>query len=194
MEAGERYDISLSGLKPLTPQETTGADTPGMLVIMGEERALRSSIGESQTTYHCEVYNMLGESEETEAEFFMENAFGTNEAGNADEAKAWISADGILTVDYRCDADVLEIGARTADGRVAYKQVELYESWTNITSTTDGYNASIARPEQIAPVVVNTELLQNPALLWRLREILLGAAAAFMLWYLMLRRKSRRGR
>ena len=194
VEAGERFDVTLSGLKLLTPQETTGADTPGMLMIMGDERALRSSIGESQTKYRCEVYNMLGESEETEAEFFMGNAFGTEEGGNGGEARAWISTDGILTVDYRCDADVLEIGARTADGRVAYKQVELYESWTNITSTESGYNASIARPEQIAPVVTNMDILQHPTLLWRVREILLGAAAIFMLWYLMLRRKSRRGR
>lgn len=215
VQENERYDIELSGLRLLTPQEATGAETPGAIMIVGEDRALRSSYGENQTTYHCEVFNMLGESEETEAEFFLvkvgeeEISSGKTkeEMGERTEAeregeertdeemeeeRVWISKDGVLTVDYRCDAQVLEIGARTAEGRTAYKQVELYESWTNITSTENGYNASIARPSQISPIVSNADVFENPKVLWRIREILTAAAVIFMLWYLRARRKSRR--
>ncbi len=187
VQEDERYDISLTGLRPLTRQEATGADTPGLLVIQGEDRALRCSVGESQTQYHCEVYNMLGESEDAEAEFFM------TDTGDIGE-NAWITGDGVLTVNFQCEADVLEIGARTSDGKVAYKQVELYESWTNITNTEGGYSASIAKPSQISPIDANADILRNPVLLRWMRGILAGFAVIFMFKYRMARRKYRRKR
>lgn len=196
VEENESYDMELSELKLLEDREAVEVGTPCALMIVGEESALLPSVGESETYYSCVAYNMLGESEEIETEFFITGAKGTENGKtyNRDIAheEAYIDESGCLTVTDQCSVDTLEIGARVADGREAFLWISLYKSWTNSINTENGYDASLVEPSKVEPIVTYAEVFERPKLLWRVREVLLAGAGIFMLYYLALRRKYRR--
>lgn len=180
-QQNERYDMEFSGLALLTPEETVSVKEPCALAIEGDERAFRPKVGESDTPYHAVIYNMLGESAPTEAVFSL-----TEECEEAS-----VSEDGVLTVGSGCPAETIEIGAKTADGFSAVRQVQIYDSWTNSVSTDNGYDASLADPSEIEPIVTYADELCGVKTLRLIRGGFAAGGAVFLACYLTARRKNR---
>lgn len=180
----ETCDLSFSGLSFQTEEETVDAGKDCALVIEGEERAFRPKVGESNTSYQAVVYNMLGESEPAKAVFSLKEPCEGAE----------ISPEGALRVDSKCGEETLELKAETEEGLAAVREIELYDSWTNSVSTDNGFDASLADPSEIAPIVTMAEELQSPGKLWLIRGVFAGGGVLFLVYYLVVRRKNRSGK
>lgn len=183
-EQGETYDVTFSNLAFLAAEETASASEPCELEIEGDERAFRPKVGESDTPYHAVIYNMLGESHPVEAVFSL----------NADYEQASVSEDGVLTVGCRFPGEMIEIKAETADGLEAVREIQIYDSWTNSVSTDNGYDASLADPSEIEPIVKWADDMRSPNTLRLIRGGFLAGGVIFMGYYLTVRRKNRSGK
>lgn len=180
----EIVDLSFTGLSFLTAEETVDAGEACELEIEGEDRAFRPKVGESNTPYQAVVYNMLGEGKPAEAVFSLK----------APCEQAEISAEGVLTVGSKCREETLELKAETAEGLTAVRKIEVYDSWTNSVSTDNGFDASLADPSEIAPIVTMAQKLRSPRTLWLIRGAFVAGGALFLIYYLMVRRKNRSGK
>ena len=180
----EIVDLSFTGLSFLTAEETVDAGEACELEIEGEDRAFRPKVGESNTPYQVVVYNMLGEGKPAEAVFSLK----------APCEQAEISAEGVLTVGSKCREETLELKAETAEGLTAVRKIEVYDSWTNSVSTDNGFDASLADPSEIAPIVTMAQKLRSPRTLWLIRGAFVAGGALFLIYYLMVRRKNRSGK
>lgn len=177
----ENYDVTFSELTLLTAEETVSAGAACELEIEGEERAFRPKVGESNTPYHAVIYNMLGESEPAEAVFSLKDAY----------EQVSVSEDGVLTVGSKCSEETIEIKAETAEGLEAVRRIQIYDSWTNSVSTDNGYDASLADPSEIEPIVKLADDLCSPKTLWLIRGVFAAGGVLFLGYYLAVRRKNR---
>lgn len=183
-EQGETYDVTLSNLAFLTAEETASAKEPCELTIEGDERAFRPKVGESDTSYHAVIYNMLGESSPAEAVFSL----------NDEYEQASVSENGVLTVGSRFPGEMIEIKAETADGLTAVREIAVYDSWTNSVSTDNGFDASLADPTEIPPIVKWADDMRSPDTLWLIRGVFAAGGIIFLAYYLAVRRENRSGR
>lgn len=180
-QQSEAYDVTFSELTLLTAEETISAGAACELEIEGEERAFRPKVGESDTPYHAVIYNMLGEGVPAEAFFSL----------NAAYEQASVSGDGVLTVGCKCPEETIELKAETADGLEAVRQIQIYDSWTNSVSTDNGYDASLADPSEIEPIVTLADDMCDPNTLWLIRGGFAAGGVIFLGYYLAARRKNR---
>lgn len=183
-EQGETYDATFSNLAFLTKEETVSAAEPCELEIEGDERAFRPKVGESNTPYHAVIYNMLGESSPAEAVFSLDT----------DYEQASVSEDGVLTLGCKFPEETIELRAKTPDGLEAVREIQIYDSWTNSVSTDNGYDASLADPSEIEPIVRWADDMRSPHTLWLIRGAALAGGVIFLGYYLAVRRKSRGGK
>lgn len=183
-EQGETYDVTFSNLAFLTAEETVSAKEPCELIIEGDERAFRPKVGESDTPYHAVLYNMLGESSPAEAVFSL----------NDEYEQASVSGNGVLTVGSRFPEETIEIKAETADGLTAVREIAVYDSWTNSVSTDNGFDASLADPTEIPPIVKWADDMRSPDTLWLIRGVFAAGGIIFLAYYLAVRRENRGGR
>lgn len=177
----ESCDVSFSEIRLLAPEETVSVEEACELKIKGDERAFRPKVGESDTFYHCITYNMLGKEEPADAVFSLKE--------DCEDAK--ITETGGLTIGSKFAGDMIEIKAETANGLAAVRQIEIYDSWTNSISTDNGYDASLADPLEIAPIVVWADGIQSRNTLFIIRGVFVLGGVAFMICYLAARRKNR---
>lgn len=180
----ETFDLSFSGLSFLTAEETVDAGEACELEIEGEERAFRPKVGESNTPYQAVVYNMLGEGEPAEAVFSLKEPC----------EQAEISSEGVLTIGSKCGEETLTLTAETPEGLTAVREIEVYDSWTNSVSTDNGFDASLADPSEIAPIVTMAKELRSTRTLWLIRGGFAAGGALFLGYYLVVRRKNRSGK
>lgn len=180
-QQNEAYHVAFSEIRLLTPEETVSASAACELEIEGDERAFRPKIGESETPYHCIIYNMLGEGEPMDAVFSLNDTC----------ENAAVSESGVLTIGSGCVGDTIEIRAETAEGLTAVRQIQIYDSWTNSVSTDNGFDASLADPSEIAPIVVWADEMRSPDTLLMIRGAFVLGGVIFMTYYLIVRRKNR---
>ncbi len=182
VQENQYFELELAEISLLEPAETVDVQRACRLEIVGEEKALRPRVGESETQYHCVAYNMLGEELPAEAVFSLERQY----------EGVKMTEDGILIVGSTCKAEAIEVRAVTAQGLAADCDLEIYESWVNSIQTDNGYDASLAHPSEIEPIVRQDEKMQSAGVLWGIRGSLMAGGALFMGYYLQARRKYRR--
>lgn len=180
-QQNEAYEVDFSEIRLLAPEETVSASAACELEIEGDERAFRPKVGESDTPYHCIIYNMMGEGETADAVFSFNDTY----------ENAAISESGVLTIGSGYVGDTIEIKAETPEGLTAVRQIQIYDSWTNSISTDNGFDASIADPSEIAPIVVWADEMQDPDTLLMIRGAFVLGGFLFMAYYLIVRRKNR---
>ena len=181
-ESGRTFKIELSDMVVLPEEKTQNAEEGAFLVLEGEDSVLWPKIGESQSRYRAVLFNMLGDGQETAATFRIKT-----EASGAQMGK-----NGLLTVNSGLSQEEIIIEAVTADGRSCEKTIKLFRSWTNNQNTENGYDASLASAQEIAPIIDSEEILRQTAVLFCIRSAAIVGCAVLIGYYLFLRKKNRR--
>ena len=68
----------------------------------------------------------------------------------------------------------------------------LERSWTTLVLTDNGYDASIAKPEDVAPVIDTDIWNLEEQGVWIIRGLLLLGTVIFFIYYVHARKKNRR--
>lgn len=181
VQENQYYELEVSQIRLLKPAETVKAQASCGIQIVGEEKVLRPRIGESETQYHCTAYNMLGEDVPVTVDFSLERKY----------EGVRMTEDGMLVLENGCLAESIDIRAEAEEGLVSIRSIEVYESWVNSISTDNGYDASLAQPSEIAPIVKWDKEMQSTQVLRGVRAALAAGGILFMSYYMRARRKNK---
>lgn len=181
VQENQYYELEVGQIRLLEPAETIEVENICGIQIIGEEKVLRPRIGESETQYHCTAYNMLGENADVTVKFSLDRQY---EGVRMEESGSLVLEDG-------CLAQSIDIRAESVQGLVCVRSIEVYESWTNTINTENGYDASLAQPSEIAPIVKWDKQMQGMQVLWGIRGGLTAGGILFMGHYLWVRRKNK---
>ena len=152
-----------------------------ILLLRGADNILKPKVGESESQYTAVLADMCGREEEATVELSLE----TEVEGIS------VKEDGWICVGEEAQPEKIVLIARSENGIIARKEVDLYTSWTNSTETENGWDASIASPEEISPIIGMEQMLTDDMTLWVIRLFICGVAIVFLMYYKGIRQKER---
>lgn len=158
------------------PKETAG------LLLNGPDEIRKAKVGESETQYSAETYNLFGERKKAAVSLSLKD--------DAEEIE--LTDEGWLIVKAGAKEEEITLVAQTVDGLKAEKKITLQSSWTESIHTENGYDASIASPQEIAPVDGKWAFLVTSKALNIVRVAGLLLVAAVLIYYIVIRRKAGR--
>lgn len=173
-----RIDFTDAAIKEdgTDPKETAG------LLLNGPDEIRKAKVGESETQYDAETYNLFGERKKAVVSLSLKE----------DAKEIELTDEGWLVVKAGAAEEELTLVAQTADGLKAEKKITLQSSWTESIHTENGYDASIASPQEIAPVDGKLAFLVTAKALNIVRVAGVILTAAVLIYYIVMRRKAGR--
>lgn len=150
------------------------------LLLRGDDSVLKPTVGESVVQYHAAAYNIAGQE--------LDSADVRYEISEC-EGAAIDENSGLLCMDKNAEQDVITVRAIAGDGAVAEKNVEVKASWTTTQKTDNGYDASLAAPDEVADIQENIYFLMDDRLIWAVRIIAVSAGIVLMIYYRYHRRR-----
>lgn len=150
------------------------------LILEGDETVLKPTLGESVSQYHAVAYNIAGEP--------LDEAVVRYEISGSEGAKIDENS-GLLCINQKMEQEIIPIRAIAEDGSVTEKKVEVKVSWTTMQKTDNGYDASLASPDEVADIQEKIRFLTEEKLIWMVRIAAVVALVIFMIHYQYHRRK-----
>lgn len=182
-EGGRSYHVIFHTMRLLDAGEAVGTDQAAKLAVVGDESVQRPEVGVSRANYSAAAYNLLGEEVETDAKVFLKS----------EREGVSLSEDGCLEVSPEAEeGEIILVAQDPEKGLSTEFSVALKRSWTTQALTDNGYDASLAKPEEIAPIIREDtwKLLERAAFL--LRALAVIGTALFFIYYIAVRKKNRR--
>lgn len=179
-EGGNEYQVEFQNIEFLSEEEALKSDTLAELVIEGEETVRKPEVGKSKAYYSCYALDMLGNRIEEEYVLSM----------SEEVADATFTEDGWLEIGSETESEKICLRAETVDGTLqAEKIIALENSWTTSVLTEAGYDASVANPEEIAPII-NTKVWNAlDIFMWVIR---IGSAVGVIVFFVYYYQKRKR--
>lgn len=183
LEGGSSYHMVFHDMKILDASEAVRADQPAKLKIHGEETVRKPEIGISRSDYSVTACNMLGEEMETKAELSLKSELeGVS-----------LSEDGCLEVTAEASEQKAVLLAEESETNLRTElAVSLERSWTTAVLTDNGYDASLAKLEEIEPIIQKDIWEIQDKAMWIIRGLVVIGTAVFFVYYIEVRRKNRR--
>ncbi|BBF45459.1 predicted membrane protein [Lachnospiraceae bacterium KM106-2] len=153
-----------------------------LVQIKGEESMLRPIEGSSVEEYKVSAFDMVGDSVQTKAKLSLQRHYDF----------VRMTSGGKLEVDANAQDDSVVLCATTSNGVVAKKKVYLQYSWTKKVMTENGYNAAIAKPSEVKPLLHQGNPLMNDRLLLVIRVVGVIGVGMFFLHYISRRKRYKR--
>ena len=151
-------------------------------MLNGPDEIRKAKVGESETRYDAETYNLFGERKKAVVSLSLKE----------DAKEIELTDEGWLVVKAGAAEEEITLVAQTADGLKAEKKITLQSSWTESIHTENGYDASIASPQEIAPVDGKWAFLVTAKALNIVRVAGVILTAAILIYYIVMRRKAGR--
>lgn len=177
--ATDAIDIKISDIF-LTEQSKKSQNTLAYVVLEGDETLLKPTQEESVSQYRAIACNLAGEElEDIPVRYEISESDGMSMDENT----------GLLTVNNDASIENFVVRAITEDGIVAEKNVDLKASWTTTQKTDNGYDASLASPDEVADILEKCRFLMNEKLILTIRVIGGISVILFIGIYLYQRKK-----
>ena len=184
VSAGQsRYHLKFYDMNFLDESEAVDAQKAVLLKIIGEEAVRKPETGFSTVSYKAAAYNMLGEEKPADAEFSIS---GKSKAGVS------VTKDGLLKVLPEADEEVVLYAKDKKQGLWTEATIKLERSWTTLVLTENGYDASIAKAEDVPPIIDGDIWEIQEEGLWIIRGVLVAGVLIFFVYYAIKRRKLRK--
>ena len=184
VSAGQtRYHLKFYDMNFLEESEAVDAQKAVLLKIIGEEAVRRPETGFSTVSYTAKAYNMLGEEKPADAEFSIS---GKSKAGVS------VTKDGLLKVLPEADEEVILYAKDKKQGLWTEATIKLERSWTTLVLTENGYDASIAKADDIPPIIDGDIWEIQEEGIWIIRGVLAAGVLIFFVYYAIKRRKLRK--
>ena len=184
VSAGQsRYHLKFYDMNFLDGSEAVDAQKAVLLKIIGEETVRKPETGFSTVSYTAAAYNMLGEEKPADVEFSIS---GKSKAGVS------VTKDGLLKVLPEADEEAVLYAKDKKQGLWTELTIRLERSWTTLVLTENGYDASIAKAEDIPPIIDGDIWEIQEEGLWIIRGVLVAGVLIFFVYYAVKRRKLRR--
>ena len=178
-----RYHLKFYDMNFLDSSEAVNAHEAAILKINGDATVRKPETGFSEASFSASAYNMLGEEQKTDAEFSLS---GKSDAG------VTVTKDGLLKVLPEAGETVTLCAKDKKQDLWAEMPLTLERSWTTLVLTDNGYDASIAKPEDVAPVIDTDIWNLEEQGVWIIRGLLLLGTVIFFIYYVHARKKNRR--
>lgn len=172
-------DIEISSIFLTMCTEETKQET-AYLILEGDATVLKPTLGESVSQYHAAAYNIAGEP--------LDEAVVRYEIPGCEGAKIDENS-GLLCMNQNIEQEIIPIRAIAEDGSVTEKKVEVKASWTTTQKTDNGYDASLASPDEVADIQEKILFLTDEKLIWTVRIIAVVSLLIFVIHYQYHRRK-----
>lgn len=177
----DTVDIEISDIF-LTEQSKKTQNTLAYVVLEGDETLLKPTQEESVSQYRAIACNLAGEElEDIPVHYEIPACEGISIDENT----------GLLTVNNDVSLENFVVRAITEDGIVAEKNVDLKVSWTTTQKTENGYDASLASPDEVADILEKCRFLMEEKLILTIRVIGFMSVVLFMGYYLYQRKKKK---
>lgn len=184
VSAGQsRYHLKFYDMNFLDGSEAVDAQKAVLLKIIGEEAVRKPETGFSTVSYKAAAYNMLGEEKPADAEFSIS---GKSKAGVS------VTKDGLLKVLPEADEEVVLYAKDKKQGLWTEATIKLERSWTTLVLTENGYDASIAKAEDVPPIIDGDIWEIQEEGIWIIRGVLIAGVLIFFVYYAIKRRKLRK--
>lgn len=184
VSAGQsRYHLKFYDMNFLDESEAVDAQKAVLLKIIGEEAVRKPETGFSTVSYKAAAYNMLGEEKPADAEFSIS---GKSKAGVS------VTKDGLLKVLPEADEEVVLYAKDKKQGLWTEATIKLERSWTTLVLTENGYDASIAKAEDVPPIIDGDIWEIQEEGIWIIRGVLVAGVLIFFVYYAIKRRKLRK--
>ena len=184
VSAGQsRYHLKFYDMNFLDGSEAVDAQKAVLLKIIGEEAVRKPETGFSTVSYKAAAYNMLGEEKPADAEFSIS---GKSKAGVS------VTKDGLLKVLPEADEEVVLYAKDKKQGLWTEATIKLERSWTTLVLTENGYDASIAKAEDVPPIIDGDIWEIQEEGIWIIRGVLVAGVLIFFVYYAIKRRKLRK--
>lgn len=182
-EGGCSYHMIFHDMRLLDAEEAVQTDQAAKLEVVGDESIQRPEVGVSRADYSVTAYNLLGEEMETDAKLSLKS----------EQEGVSLSEDGCLEISSKAEeGEVILVAREQEKGLLTEFPVTLKRSWTTSVLTDNGYDASLARPEEIAPIIrADIWNLQEKAALV-IRALAVIGTMIFFAYYIVVRKKNRR--
>ncbi len=178
-----RYHLKFYDMNFLDSSEAVDAHEAAILQINGDATVRKPETGFSEASFSASAYNMLGEEQKTDAEFSLS---GKSDAG------VTVTKDGLLKVLPEAGETVTLCAKDKKQDLWAELPLTLERSWTTLVLTDNGYDASIAKPEDVTPVIDTDIWNLEEQGVWIIRGLLLLGTVIFFIYYVHERKKNRR--
>ena len=184
VSAGQsRYHLKFYDMNFLDESEAVDAQKAVLLKIIGEEAVRKPETGFSTVSYTAAAYNMLGEEKPADAEFSIS---GKSKAGVS------VTKDGLLKVLPEADEEVVLYAKDKKQGLWTEATIKLERSWTTLVLTENGYDASIAKAEDVPPIIDGDIWEIQEEGIWIIRGVFVAGVLIFFVYYAIKRRKLRK--
>lgn len=184
VSAGQsRYHLKFYDMNFLDESEAVDAQKAVLLKIIGEEAVRKPETGFSTVSYKAAAYNMLGEEKPADAEFSIS---GKSKAGVS------VTKDGLLKVLPEADEEVVLYAKDKKQGLWTEATIKLERSWTTLVLTENGYDASIAKAEDVPPIIDGDIWEIQEEGIWIIRGVFVAGVLIFFVYYAIKRRKLRK--